>query len=30
MTIRWAKKFLVCVGEGESEIRQMSEPEHYQ
>jgi hypothetical protein len=28
--IRWTKKFLVCVGEGESEIRQMCEPEDFQ
>ncbi len=28
--IRWAKKFLVLVKEGESEIRQMSEPEDFQ
>lgn len=27
--IRWAKKFLSCVKEGESEIRQMSEPSDF-
>jgi hypothetical protein len=28
--IHWAKKFLTLVREGESEIRQMSEPEDFQ